>query len=76
MDAMMADRLLYSWAPVLVILGAWLLAMFLMRRRQVGPFSRRSAIQDPEMTKALTNINHELREIRTELGRLAARQGP
>ena len=36
---------------ILVILGAWLVAMLLMRRHQVEPFSHRSAAQGPDTVK-------------------------
>ena len=43
MDTTTMETLLYSWLPVLVIIGAWFLGMFLARRNRRGLFLGLSA---------------------------------
>ena len=75
MDTTTMETLLYSWLPVLVIIGAWFLGMFLARRNRRGLFLGLSATpvlnDKAEVTQALKGITDELREIRAELSRLA-----
>ena len=78
MDATTMEKLLYSWVPILVILGTWFFTMFRMRRSQTEFFSSPTATlvlnDEAEATQALKDIAHELREIRTDLGRLTPHQ--